>query len=423
MPRQRTNFQVQALYVSSSPSTGTMFAYGATGVPSTVYPEVTGYLNNTSINAAQFQAATTTGIYQLYRIQSAGYNYGVSRTPVQQFGQLEAIDQIIMSSPVASANFNYILSNFYNEHRLGLVVNNSVGALSGILNQTSDDKNYFLLTDPEGSDAVGNSESNSNVAVMGVGNAYMTSYSFQASVNNFPTVSVNVEGLNLSWQQTRSGVTPALNPENGRAWSVVAAANGNTIPFRYILPSASQDVGTGNLAISALRPGDITVTILKRDAEGEGDLSNATGPFDLPGATLSDAKIQSCSLSFDLSRETISELGSRFAISRMPAFPVTVSASVDAIVGDLTTGNLSDLINCDDAYDITIKLNRPNTCTDFSNVLIAQYNVRNAKINSISYNDAIGSNRTVSFGFSSTIGGPNTTTAGLWMSGIYNTQI
>lgn len=420
MSRTRTNFQVQALYVSTSPATGTMFSYGTTGVPSFVYPEVTGYLGSTGIatSAASFQSQLTTGIYQLNRIQSAGYSFETSRTPVQQFGQLNAIDYIIMNSPVASLNFNYIQSSLWNEKKLGLVCDGTVGALSGILNKTEDEKNYFLLTDPEGQDAVGNLTSNNNVAVMGIGNGFVTSYSTQGSVGNFPTVSVNVEGLNMSFQSTRSGITPALNPVNGRVWN---ASNSNgTFPFRYIIPAAATDIGTGNLAISALRPGDVTVTLLKRDAEGEGIASNATGVFDVPGVLISDAKIQSYNIGFDLSREAIQQLGSRFAISREPNFPVTISVSLDAIVGDLTTGNLSDIINCDDAYDITVKLNKPQTCSDFSNVTIAQYNVRNAKFNRVSYSDSIGSNRSASLSFTSEIGGPSTTTAGLFISGIYS---
>lgn len=418
MPKSRTNFQVQALFVSDSPATGHMFKYGTTGVPSFVFPEVTGYLNSTGNPAtpAAFQSALTTGIYQLSRIQSVGYDFGVSRTPVQQYGQLSAIDYIIMNSPVASLNFNYIQSNFWNESKLGLVVDGTVGTLSGILNKTQDEKNYFLLKDPEGQDAVENTTSNNNVTVTSIGNGYVTSYSAQGSVGNFPTVSVNVEGLNLSYQATRSGVSPALNPVDGRSIRL-SNANGS-FPFRYVSPIAKQEIGAGNMAISALRPSDITLTMLKRDAEGEGNLVNATGTFDVPGALISDAKIQGYNIGFDLSREMIQQLGSRFAISREPSFPVAINVSVDAIVGDLTTGNMADIINCDDAYDITIKLNKPASCSDFSNVLVGQYNVKNAKLNRTSYSSSIGSNETVSLSFTSEIGGPSSTTAGLFLSGI-----
>jgi hypothetical protein len=397
-----------------------MFTYGTTGVPSFIFSEVTGFLNSTGnpATSAAFQAGLGTGIHQLNRIQSAGYDFSVSRTPVNQFGQLSSIDRIILNSPVASLNFNYIQSSLWNENKLGLVCDGTVGTLSGILNKASDEKNYFLLTVPQGQDAIANTASDSNTFVMGIGNGFVTSYSSQGSVGNFPTASINVEGLNMSFQNTRSGITPALNPVNGRVISN-SNTNGN-FPFRYIIPVAQQEIGTGNLSVSALRPGDITVTILKRDAEGEGTLVNATGTYDVPGALITDAKIQSYNIGFDLSREMIQQLGSRFAISREPNFPVTINASVEAIVGDLTTGNLSDIINCDDAYDITVKLNKPLTCTDFSNVTLAQYNVRNAKIDRVSYSDSIGANRNVTLNFSSEIGGPSETKAGLFVSGVYS---
>lgn len=417
--RARTNFQVAALYVSSSPATGMMFTYGTTGVPSYIFTEVTGYLNSTGNPAtpSAFQSSLNTGIYQLNRIQSAGYDFSVSRTPVRQFGQLNAIDQIIMNSPVASLNFNYIQASLWNENKLGLVCDGTVGALSGLLNKTSDEKNYFLLTDPQGQDAIDNAVSNSDTFVMGIGNGFITSYSSQGSVGNFPTASINVEGLNMSFQSTRSGISPALNPVNGR--TAVLTNSQGSFPLRYVVPIARQEIGAGNLAVSALRPGDITITLLKRDAEGEGSITNATGVFDVPGALMTDAKIQSYNIGFDLSREMIQQLGSRFAISREPNFPVSISVSIDAIVGDLTTGNLSDIINCDDSYDITVKLNKPLTCTDFSNVVLAQYNVRNAKINRTSYSDSIGSNRSVTLNFTSEIGGPASTNVGLFLSGVY----
>lgn len=395
-----------------------MFSFGNTGVPSFLFPEVTGYLNSTGNPAtpAGFQTALSTGIDQLTRIQSVGYDFGVSRTPVNQYGQLNAIDYVIMNSPVASLSFNYIQSNFWNESKLGLVVDGSIGTLSGILNKTQDEKNYFLLKDPEGEDAIEDTKSNSTVTVTSIGNGYMTSYSAQGSVGNFPTVSVNVEGLNLSYQATRSGISPALNPVDGRPFRI-SNANG-TFPFRYVVPVAHQEVGAGNMAISALRPGDITVSLYKRDAEGEGTGGDATSEFDVPGALISDAKIQSYNIGFDLSREMIQQLGSRFAISREPNFPVGINVSVDATVGDLTTGNMADIINCDDAYDVHVLLKKPASCTDFSNVTIASYEVRNAKLNRTSYSSSIGSNETVSLSFTSEIGGPGVTNAGLFLSGV-----
>lgn len=418
MSRSRVNFQVQALYVSRSPATGHMFSFGSTGVPSFLFPEVTGYLNSTGNPAtpAGFQTALSTGIDQLTRIQSVGYDFGVSRTPVNQYGQLNAIDYVIMNSPVASLSFNYIQSNFWNESKLGMDVGGAVGTLSGILNKQTDEKNYFLLKDPEGQDAIENATSNAATTVTSIGNGYLTSYSAQGSVGNFPTVSINVEGLNLSYQLTRSGISPALNPVDGRSFRITNT-NG-TFPFRYVVPVAHQEVAAGNMAISALRPGDITVSLFKRDAEGEGTGGDATSPFDVPGALISDAKIQSYSIGFDLSREMIQQLGSRFAISREPNFPVAISVSVDAIVGDLTTGNMADIINCDDAYDVEVRLKKPASCTDFSNVTIAQYEVRNAKLNRTSYSSSVGSNETVSLSFTSEIGGPSVTNAGLFLSGV-----
>jgi len=190
--------------------------------------------------------------------------------------------------------------------------------------------------------------------------------------------------------------------------------NGTRLTSKYRLPQAVSDFGTGDLNISTLRPGDITFTIKQRTAENEGSETDATGTYDTIGAQIgvTDAKIQSYSFNFDLSREPIQKLGSRYAFSREISFPVTVSCSVDAIVNDLTTGSLDDIINSDDAYDITVTMTAPN---DTDGVCL--YTLKNAKLDTQSYTSSIGDNKSVTLDFSSQIGGPNQTTLGFFMSG------
>ena len=129
-------------------------------------------------------------------------------------------------------------------------------------------------------------------------------------------------------------------------------------------------------------------------------------------------KIQSYSIGFDISREPIQKLGSRFAFSREITFPVTVTCSIDALVGDLNSGNLGDMINCDDAYDIKVNLKNPAGCSVDSTQTVCEYNLRQAKVNSQSYTSDIGSNKSVTLEFAAQIGGPNQNYVGLFLSGV-----
>ena len=102
---------------------------------------------------------------------------------------------------------------------------------------------------------------------------------------------------------------------------------------------------------------------------------------------------------------------------------MTVTMTIDALVADLTTGTLSDVINCDDSYDLAVNLLRPTSCpgsiTDTTaQDIFAQYRLKGAKVNSQAFSSDIGSNKSVTLEFSTQVGGPHQTQQGLFMSGI-----
>ena len=108
-------------------------------------------------------------IKQLHRVQSANYAFNISRTDVNQFGELAAIDRVVLDTPTVSLDFSYYLANFANEANLGLTVNgvsssadDMTSALSGILNRTADERNFFIQTSREGEDAVGDANRHSD---------------------------------------------------------------------------------------------------------------------------------------------------------------------------------------------------------------------------------------------------------------------
>lgn len=376
----RIIYQSESLFVGPSPATGRHFTLGTSG---------------------------TNLVTGLYRVQSVSHDFSFERTNVNQYGELGAIDRPILNTPTVNLNISYLLANMWNERALGFVTNGNTSCLSGILSKNSDEKNYFIKTMAEGADSIDNAGTAANT--IGFGNGYITSYTSQASVGGLPTVDIGVQALNMAIYAGASALSlPSVNPVDGQP----------TTGWIFTLPTAASSPGTGDLDISSLRPGDITLSFKERQAEDEGILTNATGTYQTLGVNLENANIQNYNISFNLNRETISKLGSRYAFSREPVFPLDVTCSVEAVVGDLTTGNLSSLINCDKSYDITIKLHRPDQCSPGTKPVIAQYNLRNAKLNSQSFSSSIGSNKTVTLEFGSQIGGPQQSTIGLFMSGI-----
>ena len=375
--RNRVIYQSEAVYVGPSPASG--FHFGTLGT--------FGGSSNDLHNSNNL-------VKQLQRVQTANYSFNVERTDVNQFGQLAAIDRIILTNPTVSLDLSYINANLANENILGFNVvsgntDSTVQSIVDFMGGSGDERNYFIRTVSEGSDAVNFASSASGTVngVIGIGNGRVTSFSTEGSVGNFPTTTINVEGYNMKFDKGTSGnFVPAIN-----------LVNGNTLSNFYTLPTANQNVGIGSgNAISALRPGDITVSIPS-----------------ITGADTATMNVQSYTLSLDIGRTPIEKLGNRFAFARPIDFPLTVTLSVDAQVTDLVAGNFAGLLVEDSTYSPSITIKSPTDST----LTMAKYTLKGAKLDSEEFSSDIGSNKTVTLNFSAQVGGPQDSNNGLFMNG------
>jgi len=397
-------------------------------------------------------------VMALNRVQSANYSFNVARQDINQFGDLAAIDRVITEAPTVSFDTSWYLANFTNESRCGFFVTQSgmgEGAAKGntqlkscitnIIDSASNaqQKNWYILTTKEGKDATAQATAANYESIVGIGNAFLTSYSSEAAVGGLPTVSVSVEGQNMNfvnvpissaaaqaqspagatvWAGGRgtstavtyvSGESPAVNPTDGTKYNTFA-----------VLPKPEENASGAHFGlISSLRPGDVTLTLAKKtsDAVNTAATGQAEGMVspDYAGASISDAHIQSYTLGFDLSRTPIQKLGSKFAFARSVDFPITVSLSIDAVLAELTTGSLADIIDCDNSFDARIALKDP-VCGGATKAVVCNYIVKGLKLDSESYSSDIGSNKTVTLDFSAQVGGPDQSGQGVFMSGFYN---
>jgi hypothetical protein len=403
-------------------------------------------------------------IKQLSRVQSANYSFSVARQDVNQFGNLAAIDQIITESPTVSFDTSYYLANFSNEARLGFSVTASgdgvsptfASCIENIIDSSTNDyqKDYYLLTTKEGKDANDNTTTGDfsyGASIIGIGNAFLSSYSSEGAVGGLPTVSVSVEGQNMNFVNLPfsptgvtdgtfdgmglkmnaakdtvtyiSGENPAVNATNGEKVGLAAA-----LPVPLTNSTSSAAVTAGGNTITTLRPGDITLTLAKQTATNNTattlwkstSAGNNMDSPDYAGTSIDDSHIQSYNISFDLSRSPIQKLGNRFAFARSIDFPVNVSLSVDAVLSDLTTGSLADIINCDHKFDAKISLKEPECAPGAVKNVICNYILKGLKLDSQSFSSDIGSNKTVTLDFSSQVGGPDQFDHGIFMSGFNN---
>lgn len=355
---------------------------------------------------------------QLRRVQSANYSLNVARQDVNQFGELARIDSLILESPTVSFDVSYLLSDGFNEMALGFKNGASLNAgfISGQIEATSG-ANFYILSAPEGVDVnspradidldgnAADEEGNADFSVIGIGNAFVTDYTLDASVGDFPSVSLSLEGTNMVGSAGVTGTNGAdysgisgagINPADGTALSSQASIK---------LPEAQTAVD--DAANTALRPGDITVTLENADTKSILDISGA-------GA----AHVQSVSMSIPMSRTPIDRLGSKFAFARVVDFPITPTLSVSAIVSETKSKALTAMVANDGFIsDVTIKFKNQ------AGVEAANYKLTKLKLDSESFSSSIGPNKTVDLSFSLTIGGPNDTTNNIFFSGAHSATV
>ena len=370
MPRNRVIYQSEALFV-------------ATG--------------NIATNAAH----TAGDIAQLHRIQTANYGFSVSRQNINQFGNLARIDSIIMEAPTVNLDFTYYLHDGTNERLLGFATGATLSAspsfISGLIDTanvgTLSGRNFHIFTAPEGVDANGLTTGSANMtgttaSTISIGNGFVTNYSVEAAVGAIPTVSVSVEGLNINVCEGRTGLNPALAIETS-----LTGTNSFSLPAPV----------TGSVQVSALRPGDITLTLQ------EGILTDL--PTSIDNASNTAAHIQSFSIEIPIGRSTLQRLGNNFGYAKVIDFPVEVTVNVSATVADLkSAGDLSSIITSDADKTLTFQF---KDSTGGSKMV---YQVKGCKIVSENFSTSIGDNKSVDLVFTTQIGGIGDTTNGVFVA-------
>jgi hypothetical protein len=352
-------------------------------------------------------------IRQLSRVQSWDSDFSRSFTDINQYGQLASIDRIELEAPTVNMSTSWYPTNGFNERLVGLSVARSgqtviPSLLSGILKKETDEKNYFLMVADEGSDAVGYTQP--RTGVFGVGNAFLTSYSLEAAVGDVPTASADFEALNFAvYSGVYTGVPTGDNFNELPILPAIIPQSGIPVTGRFRIPIATANNTTGQVPV--LRPGDITFNLKPAGA------ISPTNPAFVKGLNADDIKVQSITLSTDLSRTPIEKLGSRFPFSREIDFPITATLSVDAQLGDLEDFNLSDLLCETGFYNLSVTFKQNSCSGDGDPALIVQ--LRGAKLVSESVSTAIGDNASVTLEYEASIGGPEETGVGLFMSGTY----
>lgn len=446
MARNRVIYQSQALFIAPS-ATGAQISGINEGGSGPITSAPFGPPNTGSI---------TSGISLLKkmdRIQSCNFNFTINRQDVNEFGKLARIDSIINEPPTVGLDFSYYVTDGYNERLLGFNVT-GVGAdnttsidtntapdaqcISGLLADLQGN-NYYILTVDEGEDVVGGTTLDGTTNVVGIGNGFVTDYSFEASVGGLPTASITVEAFNIktdtftSAEESEadspgtevkavknsfvSGNSPAVNLFNTPAEKFTSVDKAYKLDQSRAFAGTNALVSapgvnftgftTGASAISALRPGDITLSF----PEGDGFVA-------ISGSN--QAHIQSFNFSIPLSRTVLQRLGSVFGYTRVVDVPINFDLSISAVVSELREANLFDVMAQNTKNNFTLTLNDSNATAPVPKM---RYTIKGAILQSETYSESIGDNQSVDLVYTVQVGGANDTTNGVFMSGNYKNQL
>jgi hypothetical protein len=396
MARNRVIYQSQALFIAPS-STGCQVS-GKTQTAAPFGPV-----------AAIDLSAGTSLLKKLDRVQNCNFNFTINRQDINEFGKLARIDSIVMESPTVGLDFSYYVTDGLNERLMGFNMyspndtNNTIEtaqSISGLLGDIQGN-NYYILTVQDGEDVVGTTSSttpaNTNT-IVGIGNGFISEYSFDASVGAIPTASVTVEAFNIK-ADALTGLTNGVITGYSPAIDITAspATKFTTVQTSYGLSGA---FSTGVSNVTALRPGDIILS-----------LSNPDGMIDVSGSN--SAHIQSFQFTIPLSRTILQRLGNTFGFARVINVPINMDITISAIVSELKSMNLFDELLTGTKTNFTIQLNDANGAAK------VKYGISGALLSSETYSENLGDNQSVDLTFGLQLGGANDTQNGVFMSGSY----
>jgi len=380
MPRNRINYQNEAIYAGPSLKTGIS----------------TGVLQGHHI------------LKKIDNVISANYGINVTRQDLMQLGSQGIISRPIFQSPILDLQFSYNFNGFGNETKLGFITNFttgnniprfsdnfSVALLSGFVNpnRERDKRDFYIALADEGEDVyndvfnTGNSSDESLTTLTGLidsksksydilnfQNCYLTKYKMNVTVNQFVNCNLSYLCENMMVFTSGSGVN--VFTLDAKTRSPVKTGINIVIP-KYSRTNESVLLGnTSTLSISL----------------SEGDNNNLSSGI---GFSLTDAKINSFDFEIVFDRYPLKSISHKMPVDQIIKFPVIGSFTIAGIQGDAFSGDFLSFFNKEKSIDLSLSMKREragNPKGDLSSLI----NIKKATINSVFFDSSIGSNKSIS---------------------------
>ena len=402
------------------------------------------------------------------KLQSFSFDVQTERKNVKQIGSHDYLTRKMFKNGSININFDYLLTDGYEEKALGLNILGpsvfydkegnketvTINESGSIYKNFKENKSLFFVLGEEGADLTSYDRRPLGLEgtnVLGVGNAHVSSYSFNASVGSMAKASVSMTASDFNFDCMQAG--------GGFYWEKLTETFGNLllqqdqgeqdlILFENLeeiridrelvyqkiggvrnpsldLVNHGQPLDKVGLPIFTFRPklyksaatcippGGINVRLKNLNIGGP------TTSIDGSGSCFEGrANIQSFDVNLPFERESYEGFGSRHIYGSKFKYPQLGTFSMSLLTSTFESGRFLDVFCDDRTYEIEIDLS--NKCSYYcynneekeSNI---KFKITNATLDGYSINQSMGSFGTVDCTFSFGMG----ENAGLFASGTY----
>jgi len=327
---------------------------------------------------------TTSG--NLIRVQSLDYSFQHPAVDVKSIGSDQFIyrnnESPIIRQPDVNCNISYLFSSGENETSLGLHLGSDGSILKKFLeSESTDDINVIAVaSNKERMQDLSNVNDYSGYHVIGIGNAFLTNYSYEASVGSLPRASVSFSASNMKFDQYEPSAAPNLP-----AIKLGVDNQYSSEELHLDQSSFGYDLVSG---ANAIMPGDIQVNITKH-----------AGNYGGIPVESEKAAIQSISLDVPIDRQDIFGFGSNYVFDRKLKLPIMANVSIDLILREYASGQIDSFFKEGARYDMTINHTNRYFYSGLRADTINQFVIENAQLRSQSYSKQIGGEVSVSTSF------------------------
>lgn len=282
----------------------------------------------------------------LMGVQSCNYGVEISREDVNQYGQLGAIDKVIMDAPTCTTEVNYYCGGFGGPSAEG-------ANLSGLLQAAIESKTASVLVALDSTEGEDYAISASDTVVV-LESGSLTSLSADATVGGIPTNTLNFQGLD----------------------------------FRYSSNTGGDEVAVPGTSLTISTQTGVQITL--SDSTTNSKYTN----------------FQTCGISFDLGTEVLRKLGdsaSPYYYGIVPTFPAQASINFESLAID--DGIQTVVTNLKQSAKTSSAVVTGGMTNVSVNIGGTGYKLVNGTVDSHNFSSSIGDNVTLDATFNATIGG------------------